>query len=81
MFCRNCGKEMTDGAAFCVSCGAANNPVNCEANNPVNYAANQMPMKWYNFLIYFALFAGAVLNVLTGIFMLTGAQYNMQGGS
>ena len=36
---------------------------------------NQYPMKWYKFLIYFALFAGAVLNAISGIQMLTGAHY------
>ena len=25
MFCRNCGKEITDGTAFCPECGAAQN--------------------------------------------------------
>lgn len=33
-------------------------------------------MKWFKFLIYFALWAGAVLNILSGISLLTGAQYD-----
>jgi len=32
-------------------------------------------MGWFKFLIYFALFAGAVLNALTAISMLTGSMY------
>lgn len=36
---------------------------------------NQLPMKWFKFLIYFALFAGAVLNVISAIPMLTGSIY------
>ena len=33
------------------------------------------PMKWYKFLIYFLLFAGAVVNVINAINCFTGAQY------
>lgn len=36
-------------------------------------------MKWYKFLIYFALFAGAVLNFVAGIMALSGAMYEMEG--
>lgn len=32
-------------------------------------------MKWYKFLIYFALFASAIVNVLSAISHLTGSQY------
>ncbi len=44
---------------------------------PQNAVAMQppMPMKWFKFIIYFSLFASAVLNVITGITTLTGAQY------
>ena len=35
-----------------------------------------MPMGWYKFLIYFALFAGAVLNGISGIRQLTGSIYD-----
>ena len=34
-----------------------------------------MPMKWFKFLIYFTLFASAFLNVINGIRLITGAQY------
>lgn len=34
-----------------------------------------MPMKWHKFLIYFSLWAGAVLNVGTAIGYLTGSIY------
>lgn len=45
---------------------------------PVNYFAQpqQYPMKWYKFLIYFSLFAGAVMNVISGIMVLSGSQYD-----
>ena len=38
-------------------------------------AAPALPMGWFKFMIYFALFAGAVLNFVTAIQMLTGSQY------
>ena len=38
-----------------------------------NYGA--MPMNWYKFLIYFALFASCVLNAIYGLGMLTGMVY------
>lgn len=40
---------------------------------------NQMPMKWYKFLIYFSLFAGAALNCYNAIQILTGKQYTYNG--
>lgn len=36
-------------------------------------------MKWYKFLIYFALFAGAIVNFVTGIMTLSGAIYAAGG--
>lgn len=33
------------------------------------------PMKWFKFLIYFGLFAGALLNLVNGSIQLTGEQY------
>ena len=39
---------------------------------PLTYV---QPMKWYKFLIYFSLFASAVLNSLTGIVTICGSHY------
>ncbi len=41
----------------------------------------ELPMKWFKFLIYFSLFAGAVLNLVTGIMAMTGGQYEAVGGN
>jgi hypothetical protein len=41
--------------------------------------APALTMKWYKFLIYFLLFAVAVLNVIGGINALTGANYTVSG--
>lgn len=79
MFCAKCGTQIPDDAGFCTSCG---NPV---AAQPVQETAYQqpeqplqpaLPMKWFKFLIYFALWAGALLNiVLNGVVMLNGLHY------
>lgn len=44
-----------------------------------NVQTVERPMKWYKFLIYFSLFAGAVLNVINAISYLTGSVYISQG--
>ena len=41
----------------------------------------ELGMKWYKFLIYFALWAGAILNFITAITYLTGSVYEAAGGS
>lgn len=42
--------------------------------NPIQ-AQTELPMKWFHFLIYFALFAGALINFGQGIMMMNGMQY------
>ena len=41
-----------------------------------NARFNGFPMKWHKFLVYFALWLGAIGNLVTGIQVLTGAQYD-----
>ncbi len=93
MFCPNCGTQINDDATFCGNCGA---PVNAQAPQqpqaPQDTQAPQQPvpgfvpqapvltMKWYKFLIYFLLFAIGILNVVSGILTLTGAQYTADNG-
>lgn len=35
----------------------------------------ELPMKWYKFTIYFALFAGSLMNLISAIMAFTGASY------
>ena len=42
-------------------------------------ARSQLPMKWFKFLINFALWASAVINAATGIINLTGTAYTLMG--
>ena len=78
MFCPHCGKNLQDTAAFCAHCGQ---PVQQpeQPTDPVilppDPAPILPPMKWFKFLIYFSLFAGAVLNFINGITTMLGTQY------
>ena len=40
---------------------------------------NMYPMKWHKFLVYFALWAAAILHLFNGIMAITGKQYEAQG--
>ena len=43
--------------------------------------ANAIGMKWFKFIIYFALWAGALLNIVNGIRQITGNIYLSEGVS
>lgn len=73
MICPTCGTEMEDGAKFCPKCG---NPVG--ENVPVNVAgaaAGKDNLGWAMFLSRFALWAGALMNLITAFKFLTGMVY------
>ena len=61
MYCLTCGSQLQEGTAICPVCGATQ-----QANTP---------MKWFKFLIWFSLFASAVLNAISGFQFLTGMCY------
>ena len=44
--------------------------------SPLQAASQTYGMGWFKFLIYFALFAGAILNIAQGAMMLSGEQYD-----
>ncbi len=67
MYCEKCGHQIEEGSSFCPSCG--------NVVVPGRVAAPAFGMKWYKFLIYFALFAGAVLNLVNAVPYLTGSIY------
>lgn len=77
-FCQYCGSEIPNDSKFCPNCGAVQNIQQTEfqPNSNMDYTQNvSLPMNWYKFLIYIALFLGAISNAYTGIQMLTGSQY------
>lgn len=90
MTCKKCGAQLPDDTKFCPECGEtvsaqpAEANIQPPANAGVQYAAVPTPaedryqgfsMKWHKFLVYFALWAGALVNLFSGFSMLTGAQY------
>lgn len=50
------------------------------AHSPLTQT-EQLPMKWYKFVINFQLFAACIFGVISAILLLTGAQYEMLGAS
>lgn len=90
--CSKCGQVVSVNDNFCPYCGSSEFNETQSANEGgklpaqaynTSYAvpenAIQPSMKWYKFLIYFALFAGAVANVITGLTHITGSVYNDDG--
>lgn len=69
MYCNKCGQPINDNAAYCEHCGQPRQEVE---QQPVIIPP---PMKWFKFLIYFSLFAGAVLNFINGVTTILGVQY------
>lgn len=64
--CKKCGYPLTSSQQVCPHCGTQ---LTSEKETEV------YGMKWYKFLIYFSLFASAVLNAISAIMYFTGASY------
>ena len=92
-YCSKCGNSINEeGQKFCENCGAAlqGDAVGYEAANQNDiygdskssvYAKslkNKYPMKWFKFLIYFALFFGAFIEFVMGLNYIMGTIYLAQ---
>lgn len=76
MYCPYCGANVPEHLARCSSCGAdLNAPQSPEAYAAAPAHLAERPMKWFHFLIYFALWASAVVNLVNGFPLLTGSAY------
>ena len=67
MYCKNCGTKLPENAIFCSVCGE---PVDNAAPLPADPATlpqNTYPMKWHKFLIYFQLFAAALVGLYNAV--------------
>lgn len=85
MLCPKCGTEISDGFRFCTNCGepltkpevpAALRQIEvppCPQTNVEQQPA--FPMKWFHFLIYFALFAAAAIEFVVAICCFTGLHH------
>ena len=67
MYCKNCGAPVEEGQSFCSNCGQKQEPVMQDLPT-IQQPAH--PMKWFKFLIYFALWAAFVFSMLGGIALL-----------
>ena len=68
--------QPTYGTGYPTPHGMADQAPYSNTYPPINPVSNPpMAMKWYKFLIYFSLFAGAVLNLSTAVSLLTGSAY------
>ena len=81
MLCPKCGSYMDDGARVCPVCGtrasaAAKNPTAAmpRPQDPTS-SKPDLPMNWFNFLIYFALWAGGLLSILISVPFFTGSLF------
>lgn len=68
-YCSHCGNRLDDNQAMCQNCGTAVPTVSSVLEPP------KYPMKWFKFLIYFALFFSAFYNVVFGLNYVTGGIY------
>ena len=81
MTCPNCGKLIPDNSSVCPECLRPIQNTSAPSPAPADPVLSEPApsMKWYKFLIFFALWAGAILNVLSGISQLTGMTYAAVG--
>ncbi len=85
MYCRSCGAQMRKEQRFCNVCGFENavhinnTQTIYECHTPTyEPKASDYPMKWFHYLIYFALFLDAVVDVSTGLQFVSGSAYYIE---
>lgn len=82
MFCSHCGAPLHDGEKFCSSCGAPVEEITAQqpadASQPAAPVA--LSMNWFKFLVYFLLFASAIVSFASCISYFTGSQYTTAEG-
>lgn len=78
MKCPFCGTYADDNAKYCPNCQVdlQDAEVPKTPGSGTEAPAPELGMGWYKFLIWFALFAGALLNLVRGIQMMSGDQYD-----
>lgn len=77
LFCQQCGYPLEKTQQVCPHCGKSliDKKRKQDRANGAQVEVYECGMKWYNFLIYFSLFAGAAVNAVLAILYFTGAIY------
>ena len=73
--CDKCGWENPDEENLCQRCGAPLQDKQTLIQIDEKNEDKSLPMNWHNFLAYFSIWAGAVLNFFTGFSTMTGMSY------
>lgn len=77
-FCTKCGAQIdNDWQAVCDNCNGKGTYQGVAPTTLLNQEPT-FSMKWYKFLIYFALFFAALLNLANGVNYITGGIYEVQ---
>lgn len=82
MLCYKCQNEIPDNSLMCPRCGAEMSDYAREQYrsgvHTTNTRSHYLPMNWYKFLIYFMLFADAVMCICNAVSYITGEIYHLQ---
>ena len=71
MICSYCGTDNQANSKYCSNCGKE---LVCEII-PEERSKKTFGLGWHKFMIYFSLFAGAILNLSQGVQLIAGVQY------
>lgn len=78
MICPNCGAQIEENYRFCNKCGMS---VDEDAVPPVQSTVTEvrpeLPMKWYNFLVWVMFTLGPVITIISGIGTIAGTRHYM----
>lgn len=82
-FCESCGAKVETDTVLSESTPVASENVTQLNGEPVTVntekSENSLGMGWYKFIINFALWAGAVINIWNAVTAITGLTYKMAG--
>lgn len=84
MLCYKCQREITQNSLVCPHCGAEMSVfARRRYTSGMSFskgAPNSLPMNWFNFLIFFVLFADAVQSFISGLIYITGYDFSKEFG-
>lgn len=76
MYCKKCGKKISSDDKYCGSCGEPVNQDTSKDSQLAKATSEGLGMKWFKFLIYFALILSVIVFLFEGLLLLTGSYYD-----